>query len=297
MDKDQSNVALRVLKSLKKVLTADDELLSAAYVRSKAWDQHQTSMTTDDLRKAFARKIGLRILLDLGQLKKTIENGVKTGTWIYYDATEQFGYDRDTPPSAWRIADDAILYLPDEAAHLKVRIKGKWQPGEKPDPIEPGALCPVCGRPEKDCICGIADPDKQTIPAKFMGQGAVAQAFQQIIDAGQEYKVARLRQVFIKIESSGKQGAADIRALGLALPQFGKGRFTIELRLVATFANKAESFDQTYRGGWERYKRLKNLIETFAQEADELKVSLRVGVETKAGWRWTARNMPRCARC
>ena len=285
VDKDQSNVALRVLKSLKKVLTADDELLSAAYVRSKAWDQHQTSMTTDDLRQTFARKIGLRILLDIGQLKKTIENGVKTGTWIYYDATEQFGYDCDTPPSAWRIAAETILYLPDEAARLKIRIKGKWQPDGRPSTSlrsaqdAPDAPCPVCGRPEKDCICGVVE----RTPTKFSGQGAVPQAFQQIIDASQERQVARLRQVFITVESSGKQGAADVRAVGLALPQFGKGRFTIELHLIATFANRAESFEQTYTGGWERYKRLKNLIETFAQEADELKVSLRVGVESDGG--------------
>ena len=77
---------LRVLRALKKVLTADDDMLSALYVKSKAWDQNQVSMSTEDLRKAFARKIGLRILLDVGQLKKTIKNGVDLKVWVYYDS-------------------------------------------------------------------------------------------------------------------------------------------------------------------------------------------------------------------
>ena len=125
---DQSNVILRVLRSLKKVITADKELQSAAWLKSKAWDQNQLSISTEDLRKAFARKIGLKILMDVGQLRKTIENGVKTGVWIYYDAREEFGYDKDVPPPAWEISDQTILYLPAEAERLNIRIKGKWTP-------------------------------------------------------------------------------------------------------------------------------------------------------------------------
>ena len=56
VDKDQTNVILRVLRALKKVLTADDDQLSGLYVKSKAWDQNQLSMSTEDLRKAFARQ-------------------------------------------------------------------------------------------------------------------------------------------------------------------------------------------------------------------------------------------------
>jgi len=267
-------------------LTADDDLLSAAYVKSKAWDQNQQSMTTDDLRKAFARKIGLRILLDIGQLRKTIQNGVQTGVWVYYDAGEQFGYDKDTPPQHWRIGEDAILYVPEEAARLQIRIKGKWQP-----PVEGGktatslATCPVCGRPEDQCICGVEVPGRRTIPAKLQGQGAVAQAFQKIVDEGQEYGIARLRQVFIRIEGAGKQAAGELRAIGLAVPQFGKGRYGVELEVIAAFGSgaNAESFRQEFKGGWDRYKRLKSVAESFGQEADELRVTMRVGAEFEDG--------------
>jgi hypothetical protein len=280
IDKDQTTVILRVLKSLKKVLTADDDLLSAAYVRSKAWDQQQVSMTTEELRKAFARKIGMRMLLDAGQLKKTIQNGVQLGTWVYYDAAEQFGYDKDSPPPLWQIGDEAILYVPDEAARLGVRIKGKWKPavGAETSPADV-EKCPVCGNPQDQCTCGVVIPGKKQIPAKFNGQGAVAQAFQHVIDRCHEYQLTHVRQVFLRVDGLGKQGASDARALGLAIPQFGKGRFAIEQEMSATFGQGAESFTQHFKGGWDRFKRLKSVTEQFGQEADEVKVTMRVGME------------------
>jgi hypothetical protein len=113
VDKDQTNVILRVLRALKKIQTADDEALPALYVKSKAWDLNQNSLTTEDLRKAFARKIALRMLLDIGQLRKTIQNGVQTGVWIYYDSVEEFGYDRESPPPAFRVSEETSLYLPE----------------------------------------------------------------------------------------------------------------------------------------------------------------------------------------
>jgi hypothetical protein len=286
VEKDQTNVVLRVLRALKKTLTADDDTLSAIYAKSKAWDQNQVTMSTDDLRKAFARKPGLRILLDVGQLKKTIKNGVETKVWIYYDANEQFGYDHESPPPAWQIGDDTILYLPDAAAKLQVRIKGKWQP--KPDggggstPIED--VCPVCKMPADHCVCGIGGGGKQA-PAKLQGQGAVNQAFQQVLDLCQEHKIERLKLLSIKIEAANKQAAGDLRALGLAIPQFGKGRFTVTQDVLASYGAGAtvESFRSDFRGGWERYKRLKQIVDAFAQEADELKATMRVNAEFEGG--------------
>lgn len=282
VDKDQTNVVLRVLRALNKVLTADDEALPAAYVKTKAWDLNQVSITTEDLRKAFARKIGLRMLLDIGQLKKTIQNGVKTSVWIYYDSTEEFGYDQGSPPPVWKISDDTILYLPAEAKRLDIHIKGKWKPDGTGVTEEP--LCPVCGRPESQCICGVVGGPHGR-PSKLTGDGTVTQAFQQIVDQCQEYKITRLKRIFIKIESTGKQIAGATRSLGLAIPQFGKGRFAIEMNAIATYGQgeTGESFHQEFHGGWERYKRLKPVVEAFLQEADELKVMMRIGCEFEHG--------------
>lgn len=184
VDQDQSNVILRVLRSLEKVITADEKPQSAAWLKSKAWDLNQVNMTTEDLRRSFARKIGLKMLLDVGQLRKTIENGVKTGVWIYYDSRTEFGYDKDVPPPAWEISDQAILYLPEEAQRLKIRIKGKWthppvSGGETPTDESGLENCPVCGNPQDQCTCGI-DIEQGKLK-KVSGEGAVAQAFQQIL--------------------------------------------------------------------------------------------------------------------
>ncbi len=280
IDKDQTNVILRVLRSLKKVLTADDDTLSAMYVKSKSWDLNQTSMTTEELRKGFARKIGMRILLDVGQLKNTIKNGVDQKVWIYYDSEDEFGYDRESPPPAWQISNVAILYTPEEAERLNIRIKGKWIDGG----YSP-AICPVCGMPENQCICEVDGGDDRGIPAKFVGQGAVNQAFQQILDQSQENGITHLSHLFIKIDGMGKQIAKDMRALGLAVPQFGKGYFAVEHNLTATYGKESsqEAFSQSFKGGWDRYKRLKTTTDSFGQEADELKVVMRVGAEFEGG--------------
>jgi hypothetical protein len=286
VDRDQTNVVLRVLRALKKVLTADDDQLSGLYVKSKAWDQNLQSMSSEDLRKAFARKIGLRMLLDLGQLRKTIKNGVEQKVWVYYDSQEGFAYDHESPPPAWQISDQALLYLPDEAQRLKLRIKGKWVDGGGDGGTEPKAACPVCGRPEDQCICGVGeDEGKPMIPARFQGYGAVNQAFQQIADQCQEYGVTRLSRIHITIDGTGRQIASDMRALGLAIPQFGKGRFAIEQDLQATFGEEGarENFTQTFKGGWERYKRLKAITDAFGQEAGELKVHLLVAAVFEEG--------------
>lgn len=286
MEKDQSNVVLRVLRALKKAQTADEDPMPALYVKSKAWDQNQVCMTTEELRQAFARKIGLRMLFDVAQVRKTIDNGVKTGVWIYYDANEQFGYDRESPPAAWQIGDHAILYTPAEATRLNIRIKGKWEresPKETKDAKD--AKCPVCGMPEDRCVCGAGAQVERGRPAKLIGQGAVAQAFQQIADLCAEHKIARLARVWIKVDGLGKQGASDARALGLAIPQFGKARWSVEQNVTAEFGkgNGAELFEQTFRGGWERFKRIKALTDAFGQEADEFRVTLRVGGEFDGG--------------
>jgi len=124
MDRDQTNVILRVLKSLKKVQTADEEVLPAMYVHSRAWVSNHTRMSTEELRRTFAMKVSLRMLLDVGQLKQTIANGVRTGTWIYYDAKQEIGYDQEPPPASYQIGNDFYLYLPEQArtTGLKARF-------------------------------------------------------------------------------------------------------------------------------------------------------------------------------
>ncbi len=283
VEKDQTQVILRILRMLKKILSADEEALSAVYLKSKAWDLNQKSMTSDELRKAFARKPGLRILLDIGQLKKTIKNGVDQKIWLYYDSNEGLAYDQDSPPPAYQVSDQAILYMPEEAQRLKLPIKGKVPAGGGDVLFQ---LCPVCGRPENQCICGLDEGGGGIqLPAKLHGEGAANQAFEQILDQCQEHGLTHLNRLVIRIDNVNKQIASDLRALGLAIPQFGKAAFAVDLELLAGYGapEKRESFSQAFRGSWERYKRLKAVVESFAAEADELTARLAVSASFEHG--------------
>jgi hypothetical protein len=283
VSQDQTNALIRFLRAVKRVQTADDDELSAFYVKSRAWDEHQTDMSTEDLRRAFARKISLRILLDIGQLRKTILNGVRTGVWLYYDAREEFAYDQDSPPPAWEISEDTRLYTPAEAKRLELHIKGKWKPGpgggggSGPGGGGDVVRCPVCGLPIDQCICGTdGGGDK---PTRLIGSGAVAQAFQQIADTGHEYEFTHFSRLIITIDGLGRSVANDLRGMGLAVPQFGKGDVALDLDLSATFGQAKESFSTRFTGGWDRYKRLKPVSDAFAVDADDLRATLRVTIQ------------------
>jgi hypothetical protein len=79
-----------------------------------------------------------------------------------------------------------------------------------------------------------------------------------------------------------KDGAADARSLGLAIPQMGKGAFKIYQQFSAEFT-PGETLTLTFNGGWERYKRLKQVTDAFGQEASKLRVVMRLIAEFPDG--------------
>lgn len=109
-------------------------------------------------------------------MRKTTQNRVKTGTWVYCDSVDEFGYDQDSPLASWQVSDAVIVYTPEEAQRLKIRVKGKWTPPPGGGKGGEEEICPVCSNPISHCICGFGgDSDK---PIKLIGKGSVPQAFQ-----------------------------------------------------------------------------------------------------------------------
>ncbi len=273
INKDQGAVVLRVLKQLDKVLTADDPAMPPAYVKAKAWPHGQPSMTTEDLRREFGKRIGLRILLDVNQLKKTIRTGCSNGAWIYFDATEQIGYGAPSPAPMVEFSEDAVLYEPDEAKRLGLRIKG--------DEAPQAAACPLCGKAECECggegaEAGEGGGGTAGAPTrlKFKEEGPPAQVFQKIADHFHDAGRTTIRRLVLRCEGMGKESAADARAIGLAIPQLGKGSFRVEQSMTAEFGMppNADSFSVTFQGAWDRYKRVKQLTDAFGQEASKVTV-------------------------
>ena len=278
--RDQSAVVLRALWQQQKTLTGDSSTLAAAYVKSKAWDQNQDSITTEELRKAFARRLGLPILLDLNQLKRTVLNGVNNRQWIYYDAAEGRGYDHESPPPAVQIGDEVHLYTPEEAERREIPIKGKVKPRAEGASTLPPALrggprggrlpalegiCPVCGNPRSQCTCGEAI-DILGGKEPLHGQGVPQQAFQRLLDLCHDQQVERLSTLRISLRGDGQAGARNLRTLGLVIPQMGKGEFHIEQTYNAEFG-AGQYLSCRSILGWDLYRRLKQVTDALAQEA------------------------------
>jgi hypothetical protein len=282
---DQSATVLRVLRQLEKVLTAEDAPLAAAYLKAKAWDAGQTQMSTEDLRRAFAKRLGLRILLDPNQLKRTIRDGVKQGVWIYYDPHEQAGYGPPSPAPLVQLSEDVLLYTPEEARRLGIPIKGE-QPAPSSEQ-EPGPqTCPVCGNPVQACTCGGGPggngPEPRPPRIVLRAEGVPAQAFQALVDQCQDYRVTAITRLIIRTQGSGRAAATDARALGLAIPQLGKGLLRIEQTMDAEFGSD-EQFSLHFAGSWERYKRVKTLTDAFGQEAAKVMVKTTVRLDFPDG--------------
>ena len=74
-----------------------------------------------------------------------------------------------------------------------------------------------------------------------------------------------------------------LRRSSRSFPQFNQSHISLNLELQSTFKENTESFQTSFRGGWDRYKRLKTISDAFAQEADELKETLHVVFEFDPG--------------
>jgi len=274
---DQSTVILRVLRQIDKVRTADDAQMPAQYVKARAWDVGQAQMTTEDLRRAFAKRLSLPMLLDVNQLKRAIRDGIQQELWVYFDPHEAVGYGKVSPAPLVQLSDDALLYTPDEARRLGIAIKG-----EQPPPVD---HCPLCGNPVDQCACGrVIDPDSggeppppPPPPPRIAAEGAPAQVFQAIADQCADNRVDTITSLTIRLDGAGKAGADEARALGLAIPQLGKGQFRVEQELTIEFGQD-EYFQLKFNGTWDRYKRLKTVTDEFGKEAAKLTVKMTLQV-------------------
>jgi hypothetical protein len=268
---DQTLVVVRQLRSLQKVLTADDAPLAAAYVKAKAWEQNQTELSTDDLRRAFARRIALRILLDEDQLKRTIRAGILDGTWVYYEAGATEAYGKSSPSPLVRISGEAFVATLEDARARGLTIKGE-RPAEE--------RCPVCGNLIDACTCGESHGPSSKPPVRqLVAEGAPAQAVQSLVDQAADQRIERLASLTIELQGTGASGAAELAALGLMVPQLGKADLKITQTLSLEFEGGAY-LQASFSGDWDRYKRLKATTEAMAREATKLvaRSTLRLSV-------------------
>jgi len=266
---DQAKVVLGILKQLDKVLTDESKPLSSAYVKSKAWPGSQQEMTTEELLRAFARKISLPIMLDQQKLKSTIKEGITNGTWVYFDTREQMGYGKKSPPPFVSISEDALLYTPEEAERRGIPIKGAGS--------EKREVCPLCGA--HPCACEVPPLPG---PEVFQAEGTPAQAMQNVRDMAEDAGALTLSKITVVAEGEGKEGARVSEAIGLAIPQLGKAEVWFERNINSEFGQN-ERFSLSYQGLWQRYQRIRQQADGLVKDAAKLAVKTKFTVGYPGG--------------
>ena len=80
---NQQDVILKALKECSKIRSDDAAPYAPAYVRQKVWPVGLEHWPTKSLREAFAKDLGLHILLDaeVAKLRDTLQQGLTDGQW------------------------------------------------------------------------------------------------------------------------------------------------------------------------------------------------------------------------
>ena len=257
VSQDQTQVALRILRELGKVRTADDKGIPPVYVRQKAWPANADRATPRQVQKEFASRTGLPILLDINIIKETVKLGIKAGQWLYFDPAKQCAYSNESPVSPLvEITDDVELIVPDAARD--VPICGKQDP--EPEPV---GKCPVCGNPQSACSCG---EDIAPTPGRLKGEGSPAQAFQRVADLAQDRKIGNVAAVTIRAAGAGRELRRDIQAMALAVPQLPKGDKHVEVKGTFDLPG-GDRLALEFDGSWNRYRQISDTVQKAAKDA------------------------------
>ena len=115
VDKAQTKVLVEQLKEIGKVRTTP---MSTDYLFSKGWPRDATEVTTEAVADAFWEDHGAQIILDATMLRDTIRDGVRNGTWVYWDATTQRAWTDKDPAAPIQIGTEFVLYTPKRANEL-----------------------------------------------------------------------------------------------------------------------------------------------------------------------------------
>ena len=260
VNQDQTQMALRILRELGKVRTADDKGIPPVYVRQKAWPANADRVTPLRIQKEFTSRAGLPILLDINILKETVKLGIKAGQWLYFDPVKQCAYSNESPVSPLvEITDDVELIVPEAAGGIPICGNSKQGPESTP-PIP----CPVCGNPQNACTCG---GDIPTSPEVLKGEGSPSQAFQRVVDLAQDRKIDSVAVIEIRAAGVGRELSHDLQAMALAVPQLPKA--TKRVAVKGTFdLPGGDRMSIEYDGSWDRYRQISGTIQKAAKDAD-----------------------------
>ncbi len=240
--KDQQPVLLEILVGLNKALKPDDEPLDPEYVKHNVWRGDETHLSTFELKRRFAQKPSVPIILDPDMFKRIVQKGVEKGAWVYQKGKSV--YEKGSPPVPIQLDEDACLFTPAEAEKRGITAFSEAQKEEKPT-----GRCPLCQ--QDPCVCSVQ------IPEVLEAEGDVQRAFKSLTDQAVDKMVDEIEVLVLTVTN-----AKDAKAVGLLIPRLGKAETRIEQTYVAREEGETE-IDLTYKGDWEHYKRVREFVEGF----------------------------------
>jgi hypothetical protein len=115
VEKAQTRVIVEALKEYGKVRT---QAMSTDYLRQKAWPKTADEVTTEAVLEAFWADHGAQLVLDVTMLRDVVRDGVKNGSWVYYDAQAKRAYSDKDPAAPVDFNRDCLLYALAKATEL-----------------------------------------------------------------------------------------------------------------------------------------------------------------------------------
>jgi len=218
---NQQDVILKVLKDCGKVRSDDSAPYAPAYILQKVWSAGLEHWTTRSLREAFAKDLGLNILVDaeVSKLRDTIRKGLETGQWDLKMGDRLFIKVEGTNlvlPEIVEFSERVELYrrgilkLPEPR---EIELSAQLMPGSESDPCgicEAARLVQVRWR-ARGALTVALYQDDELIPGEFRPSDEYSATTQ---------KTARFRVVadYGKGEAAEKETQALIYSGGATIP-------------------------------------------------------------------------------
>jgi hypothetical protein len=129
VEKAQTKVIVEALKEHAKVRV---QPMSTDYLRQKAWPRNTDEVTTEAVMQAFWADHGAQLILDATLLRDAVRDGVKNGSWVYYDAQAQRAYTDKDAAAPIEFSKDCLLYTHARATELGLLGRPvRWEDIEK----------------------------------------------------------------------------------------------------------------------------------------------------------------------
>lgn len=276
----QQQVIIKTLQDIDKILDPEKPP-SPEYIRQKAWPAGKNGKTTPlEIIKEFARKTSLKILMETDILRKTIESGIKSGAWGYYDPIDGCVF---TKESYTKTNVEPRIELTDRVRIVLMDAIGDIPVCPLPPKPDPNIKCDKCGSPKSECTCqaelkcdcyskcgcllpaecreGSCECDSNDCPCKIddrpivvKEEGSPVEAVQRVIDITTDYEWEAIERISVKTDQAHNEKAVnELRLLERAIPQFPRGDNTVEIKLTVQWeSGNVLEFD--FNGDWKKYK-------------------------------------------